>query len=36
MHCGVAKGSDMGWKIPLIIAMFVLAFILAIALQAAR
>ena len=33
MHCGVGAGSDMSWKIPLIIAMFVLAFILAIALQ---
>jgi hypothetical protein len=36
MHCQVAAGSDMSWKVPLIIVMFVLAFVLAVALQSVR
>ena len=34
-HCGVSQSSELGWKIPLIVAMFVVAFILAILLRAA-
>jgi hypothetical protein len=33
MHCQGAPGSDMSWKIPLIIAMFVAAIVLSILLQ---
>lgn len=29
MHCGVGKSSDLGWKIPVIILLFLLAFVLA-------
>ena len=35
-HCGAAFRSELRWKIPLIIALFVLAFIVAVALQLAR
>lgn len=34
MHCQAAAGSETSWKIPVIVLMFVAAFVLAIALQA--
>jgi len=36
MHCQVAKGNDMGWKIPLIVLMFIIAFAIAIAAQSIK
>jgi len=36
MHCMTPAGSEMSWKVPLIIAMFVAAIVLAIALQSIR
>lgn len=35
-HCGAEHKSDLRWKVPLIIAIFVVAFILAVLLQLAR
>jgi hypothetical protein len=36
MHCKTPAGSEMSWKVPLIIVMFVAAIALAIALQSIR
>jgi predicted amidophosphoribosyltransferase len=35
-HCGEGKSSDLAWKIPVIVAMFVLAFILSVVLALVR
>ena len=36
MHCGTERGSELSWKIPVIVAIFVVALALAVALQAVR
>jgi hypothetical protein len=36
MHCRGAAGSEMSWKVPLIVLMFIAAFVLAVALQAVK
>ncbi len=36
VHCHTVAKSDLRWKIPLIVAIFVVAFVLAILLQLAR
>ncbi len=33
MHCGVGATSDLGWKIPLIVVLFLLAFAVAVAVR---
>ena len=33
MHCQAGAGSELGWKIPVIVLMFVVAIVLAVALQ---
>jgi len=36
MHCGGAAGSELAWKVPLIIVLFVVAIAIAVALQTVR
>ena len=36
MHCQVAAGSELGWKVPVIVLMFIVAFIIAIAVQSIK
>lgn len=36
MHCRGAAGSELAWKVPLIVILFVVAFAVAIALQTIR
>ena len=36
MHCQLAPGSEMSWKIPVIVLMFLVAFAIAIAVQMAK
>jgi RNA polymerase subunit RPABC4/transcription elongation factor Spt4 len=33
MHCGVVAQSDLGWKVPVIVVMFLLAFAIAVAVH---
>jgi hypothetical protein len=33
MHCRATAGSDLGWKVPVIVLMFLLAFAVAVAVQ---
>lgn len=33
MHCQVAAGSDLSWKIPVIILMFIAAIVISVAIR---
>jgi flagellar basal body-associated protein FliL len=35
MHCQIAAGSDLSWKIPLIVVLFLLALAISIAVHSA-
>jgi predicted amidophosphoribosyltransferase len=35
MHCRVGKASEMSWKVPVIVAMFVAAFLISLAIHSA-
>jgi len=36
MHCQFTPGSELSWKVPVIVLMFIVAFVLAVALQLAK